>query len=113
DWLAGLLSCPGNEEKMDASWKGITDPAPKILMDIFHGSFLHSFLGPDGQHHFSVSSQREGCYVFSMGFDYFNPLSNKQAEKKISIGALSLVCLNLPPSEWYKPENMFLVGVVP
>ncbi len=113
DWLAGLLSRPGNEEKMDASWEGITDPAPKVMTDIFHGSFLHSFLGPDGRHHFSVSSQGEGRYVFSMGFDYFNPLGNKQAGKKISVGALSLVCLNLPPSERYKPENMFLAGVVP
>ncbi|SJK99061.1 uncharacterized protein ARMOST_02346 [Armillaria ostoyae] len=113
DWLAGFLSCPGNEEKMDASWEGITNPVPEVMTDIFHGSFLRSFLGPDGRHHFSVSSQGEGRYVFSMGFDYFNPLGNKQAGKKISVGALSLVCLNLPPSERYKPENMFLVGVVP
>lgn len=26
---------------------------------------------------------------------------------------IALVCLNLPPDIWYKPENMFLVSVIP
>ena len=37
----------------------------------------------------------------------------KQAGKKKSIGIISLVCLNLPPDICYKPENMFLAGIVP
>jgi hypothetical protein len=47
------------------------------------------------------------------GVDYFNPLGNKQAGKKKSIGLISLVCLNLPPEMRYKPENMFLFGIIP
>ena len=39
------------------------------------------------------------------------PLSNKQSGKKISVGIISLVCLNLPPC--YKPEHMCLVGIIP
>ena len=45
--------------------------------------------------------------------DYFNPLDNKQAGKKNSIGLISLVCLNLPPEMRYQPENMFLFGIIP
>ncbi|TFK19835.1 hypothetical protein FA15DRAFT_555048, partial [Coprinopsis marcescibilis] len=45
--------------------------------------------------------------------DFFNPLTNKQAGKKKSIRLIGLVCLNLPPTLCYKPENMFLAGVIP
>jgi hypothetical protein len=45
--------------------------------------------------------------------DFFNPLTNKQAGKKSSIGIISVVCVNLPPSLRYKAENMFLAGVIP
>ena len=45
--------------------------------------------------------------------DFFNPLGNKQAGKKKSVGMISLVCLNLPIELRYLPENMFLLGVIP
>ncbi|KAF9472474.1 hypothetical protein BDN70DRAFT_766116, partial [Pholiota conissans] len=33
--------------------------------------------------------------------------------KKVSIGIIALVCLNLPIEERYLPENMFLAGIIP
>jgi hypothetical protein len=115
DWLGRLVSRPENEKNMDRAWDGILEPAPSVMSDIFHGELLRNFQGPgDNPRHFSLSSdQNEGRYVFSVGFDFFNPLTNKQAGKKLSVGAVTLVCLNLPISERYKPENMFLAGLIP
>ena len=81
------------------------------MKDIFNAEVLHNFKGLDGQH-FSTGG-KEGWYVFSLCINYFNPLGNKQAGKKKSIGLISMVCLNLPPEMWYKPENMFLFGIIP
>ena len=113
DWLGGLLSCSGFEEKMDDAWAPSTNSLTpsKEMKDIFDGEILRNFKGFDGQL-FSTSGE-EGQYVFSLCVDYFNPLGNKQAGKKKSIGLISLVCLNLPPDMRYKPENMFLFGIIP
>ena len=51
--------------------------------------------------------------MFSLSVDFFNPLGNKQAGKKISIGLITLVCLNLPPHLRYRSENMYLAGIIP
>lgn len=114
DWVAGLMSRPGFEAKMDSSWNQLerdSEGIPLEMRDIFHGEFLREFKGLDGKH-FSAGGD-EGRYVFSLCVDFFNPGTNKQAGKKQSIGLISLVCLNLPPSIRYKSQNMFLAGVIP
>jgi len=93
DWVAGLLSRPGFEEKMDQAWESNCTHDSE-LKDIFDGEILQEFRGPDCNH-FSTGGE-QGCYVFSLCVDYFNPLGNKQAGKKKSVGMVSLVCLNLP-----------------
>ncbi len=45
--------------------------------------------------------------------DGFNPLRSKEAGKKYLIGAIYMVCLNLPPSLRYQMENVFLAGIIP
>lgn len=123
DWLAKLLARPDMEKAMDEKWKELKRPpsemtpeevAAEELTDIFDGHLIREFKGPDGKKHFSVPSEEgEGRYLFSLGFDNFNPLTNKQAGKKLSVGVFSLVCLNLPVEDRYKPENMFLAGIIP
>ncbi|KJA19404.1 hypothetical protein HYPSUDRAFT_143849, partial [Hypholoma sublateritium FD-334 SS-4] len=83
------------------------------MRDIFDGEMLRNFKGPDGEHFSCGGEDGEGRYAFSLCIDFFNPLGNKQAGKKKSVGLISLVCLNLPPDLRYKAENMFLFGVVP
>jgi len=109
DWLAGLVSRPGFEDRMDAAWENIY--SEEVMRDIFHGDYLRNFKGPDGLHF--GKGGHEGHYAFSLCVDFFNPYMNKLAGKKTSIGLISLICLNLPPSLRYKPENMFLAGIVP
>ena len=109
DWVAGILSRPGYEDRMDAAWAERSKD--ETMQDIFHGGYVKGFKGPDGKP-FSLGGG-EGRYIFSMSVDFFNPYTNKQAGKKSSVGLISVVCLNLPPSMRYKPENMFLAGVIP
>lgn len=108
DFVAGILSRPGFEDQMDSPR---TVPAGEDMHDIFDGQFLRDFKGPDGQPF--QSTVQVGCYSFGLCVDFCNPFTNKQAGKKSSIGIISLVCLNLPPSLRYKAENMFLAGVIP
>lgn len=95
---------------MDAAWDMRPDDQG-FASDIFAGQFLQGFMGPDGRPF--RSDGQSGRYAFSLSVDFFNPYTNKQAGKKVSVGVISLVCLNLPPSMRYKPENMFLAGVIP
>lgn len=112
DWMAALLSRPGFEEKMDAAWERGKLSRDGKISDIFQGEVLQNFMGPDKKTHFSVSGEA-GHYVFALSEDGMNPLGNKLAGKSITVGVISLVCLSLPPEERYKPENMFLAGIVP
>lgn len=111
DWLGGLLSRRGFEQRMDAAWTRRDMGSSLEMHDIFDGEVLQNFTGVDGKH-FSIGGS-EGRYVFSLCIDYFNPLGNKTAGKSISVGLISVVCLNLPPDIRYKPENMFLHGIIP
>lgn len=114
DWMGGLLSRPGNETAMDAAWDETwkaSSPATPVT-SIFGAKVLRNFTGPDGKAHFGDGGD-EGRYVFSLGVDFFNPFGNKQAGKKRSIGMITLMCLNLPPHLRYRPENIFLVGIIP
>jgi hypothetical protein len=108
EYLAKLLARPEFEEKMDASWNNLSNDGE--MRDIFDGEFLREFKY-NGKH-FS-QGEGEGRYVFGLGFDGFNPHTNKQAGKKYSLALILLVCFNIPREDRYKPENMFLAGVLP
>jgi len=108
EYLAKLLARPGLEEKMDAAWNSVSEDGE--MRDVFDGEFLCTF--QYGGKHFSQGGS-EGRYVFGLGFDGFNPFTNKQAGKKYSVAMILLVCFNIPPEDRYKPENMFLAGIIP
>ena len=83
-----------------------------IMRDIWDAPELHNIMGADGKP-FIHRDGSEGRYVFSFCMDGFNPFHLKQAGKKASVVRMYMICLNLPPEERYKLENMFLVGIIP
>ncbi|KAK0220282.1 hypothetical protein IW262DRAFT_1013548 [Armillaria fumosa] len=84
DWLGGLLSRPGYEKDMDASWEGVTEPQ-STLKDIFDGSLVRNFMGLDGKTHFSVPSEtgrkEDICWCPNLGMLQSTRLRTLQARK--------------------------------
>jgi len=109
-WFGALICRPGMEDLLDRDV--LAEGRKSTISDIFGGTVLQGFLGPDGLP-FLPSRGSEGRYVFGLSVDAFNPFLNKQAGKKASSTAIYMVCLNLPPSIRYKPENMYLAGIIP
>jgi hypothetical protein len=101
-WLEFFLSRPGIEDLLDASYQ--SSPLPDVMWDIYDSPAWRS-LGP--------YTTTYGNLTFSYYIDWFNPLTNKIAGKKISCGAIMMFCLNLPPELRHKPENTFFVGLTP
>ncbi len=51
--------------------------------------------------------------LFSFNFDFFVVEGLSLRGAKNSCGIMSMACLNLPVDIRYKPENMYLAGIIP
>lgn len=108
-WLARFICRAGMEELLDRNV--FAEGSSEHQRDIWDGSVLRSFLGPDGKPF--VRSSGGGRYIFTFSWDGLNPLGNREGGKKVSVGAIYMVCLNLPASMRYERENIYLVGIIP
>lgn len=114
-WLAEMFQRPHLARLVKDAWKpaGTGTTSKSIWADIWDAPVLRRFLGPDGRTPFSDQPENAAHLVFSLFIDWFNPFGNKAAGKSHSIGAIYLVCLNLPPDIRYRPENVYLAGIIP
>ncbi|KAG5219358.1 Polyketide synthase/peptide synthetase [Salix suchowensis] len=76
------------------------DDNPEIMSDIWDGSILRDFRGPDGKDRF-------------LQLRFAQPIRQPCRGKAVKIGGMYMACLNLPRRIRFLVENVFLVGVVP
>lgn len=115
DYLARLLSRPDLELMMDKACDDLMstiDYKPRFVTDTWGAQFLRSFEGPTPGMLF-VDRKGEGRYVFTMNIDSFNVegMCIRGASKSCSL--ISMACLNLAPEIRYKPENIYIAGIIP
>ena len=116
DYVASLLAKPGFEDLLDKPCDGVMQDlqgvAPSILKDVWDAEFIRTLEGPRAGALF-VDRQGEGRLLFSLNVDFFNIEGNRQRNATTSCGIISCACLNLPLDIRYKPENLYLAGIVP
>jgi hypothetical protein len=110
EWLGKMLCRPGMEDMMDRS---LSPSSGGIMDDIWDAPGLYDILDPNGSPFINQRTDNEGRYLFSFNMDGFNPFQLKQGGRSASVMAMYMVCLNLPPKERFKLENMFLAGIIP
>ncbi len=101
-----------------STWHGGHDGSHSFsVIQWCHGRYLgcpwlYEIPGADGLSFIHEHTDNEGCYLFSFNMDSFNPFQLKTGRSATVMG-LYMVCLNIPPEEHCKPENMYLTGIIP
>jgi hypothetical protein len=110
-YLAGLLSRADIEVAMDQACDDLQDsinsPHPAFMNNAFEAQFLCQ---PSS---LFIDRGEEGHYAFALHIDFFNPEGMNLRGTNTSSGIISMVCLNLPSYIRYKPENLYLTGIIP
>lgn len=104
-FIEKMVARPGMEDHLDGPM-GLLEAR---RTDIWQAEYFANFLGPDRLPFFNGF----GRLAFAIAIDWFNPFSNKEASKKWSIGAIYLICLNLPWHLRFSIENVCVVGIIP
>ncbi len=108
-WVGRLLSRPSIEEYV---FKAFRRPRKEYMEDMWDAGHLCKILLKKGER-FLPGPANETRLAFSFSMDSFNPYHMKEAKQTVSSTAIWLILLNLPPHLRYRPENMFLAGVIP
>ena len=129
DWIAELLKRDDFEVQVDGYMSKVMNemrpflarPAshhqaePPTSSDIWYSRFIHNLasIWPDGHSGFGSDDKHSLRLMFSLGIDWFNPFGNRIAGKSHSVGAIYLICNNLPPGVRILQGNTCLVGIIP
>ena len=116
DFMASLLSRQEIDAIIDNScnklMKSCHNPLPMNAKDIWDSEFLRTFHGPLPSTLF-VDRMGEGHLSFSLNVDFFNVEDERVRGETTSCSGITYACLNLPLEIHYKPENMYLAGIIP
>ena len=108
-WVRRLLSRPAIEEQV---YKAFRRPRKEYMEDMWDAGHLCKILLKEGER-FLPGPAHEARLAFSFSIDSFNPYHMKEAKQTVSSTAIWLILLNLLPHLRYRPDNMFLAGVIP
>lgn len=109
-WIKTMFAIPEFEKLIDRKhpterWNGAG------RWDIWRSGFVSAFLGPaEGE---GLYMEQAGNLLFSLAVDWFNPNGNLTAKKMVSVGAIYLICHNLPLGTRYLLENICLLAIIP
>lgn len=101
--LKYFLQRPGFQTKCEL-WRNRNIPEG-FLADVFDGRVWKEWQYFGGRSFLAAPRN----YAFMLNVDWFQPFKHSL----YSVGAIYMVLMNLPRSERFKPENVFLVGVIP
>jgi hypothetical protein len=107
--MGRLLARKGIEEHLEG--RPSQRPTTDIIDDIWVSDVFLNLKDHSGDR-FYPGPIDEGRLVFSLSVDSFNPLGNKTAKQSLSSTGIWLVLLNLPWFLRYRPENLYLAGVI-
>ena len=108
-WVGWLLSRPAIEEEV---FKAFRRSRKERMEDVWDARHLCRVLLKKGER-FLPGPVDETRLAFSFSMDSFNPYHMKEAKQTVSSTAIWLTLLNLPSHLRYRPENMFLAGIIP
>ena len=116
DYLGHLISRGNIEILMDHSCDELatvlSSPKPEFIKNVFEAQFFRDFVGPEPGKLF-INRGDEGRYAFALHIDFFNPEGMSLRGARTLSGIISMASLNLPADICYKPENMYLAGIIP
>lgn len=117
DYVGSLLSQKETERQLDSVCDDLMESIaannqPAFVHDVFESDFMKTFKGPDGNTLF-IHRSGECRLAFSLCVDFFNVEGLRKRGRSASSGIIALACLNLPIEIRYKPEYMYLCGIIP
>jgi hypothetical protein len=110
-WLKDRILYPQFESLLNSSLFATRWEDDREMEDVWHRRVWQEFVHDDNG--VGIFTQHSKNLVFSLYLDWFNAEGASNLRKHNSLGTITLVYLNLPPTQRYKVQKMFLFGIIP
>jgi hypothetical protein len=119
DFIANLLSRADTERACEDALNDVLPVSsdkptncPNVMKNIFDGSFIREFKGPDNKSLFAYQDG-ETRLLFALFVDFFNVNMVLHRGATTTNGIIAMACLNIPIEHRYLPQNMYIAGIIP